>query len=136
MNNFQYFGLFLSKDTRNMLLSLIRTEISSSIIDDAEKIFLDHCTLLHKSQLHGNSELYSYLESQVGEQITIKLTALGMSEKAFAFKVALPIFGICANKTPHITIATYRGGKPVDSNSITEWETIIPIEIPVKFEKR
>lgn len=136
MDKFQYFGLFLSEDTRNMLLSLIRTEINSSILDDAEKTFLDHCTLLHKSQLHGNSELYSYLESHIGEEILIKLTALGMSGKAFAFKVALPIFGICANRTPHITIATYRGGKPVDSNSITEWEPIRPIEIPVKFEKR
>ena len=135
MGNFQYFGLFLDKSTRNGLISFIRTEMNSSILDDADKVFLDHCTLLHVSQLHGNSELYSYLEEHIGEEIPVKITALGMSEKAFAFKVVLPLY-ICANTTPHITIATYRGGKPVESNNITEWENITPIEIITTLDKR
>lgn len=134
--DFQYYGLFLSELTRSGLISFIKKEINNSIIDDAEKVLLDHCTLLHKSQLHGNSELFSYLESQRGRTIAIKLVALGMSDKAFAFKVALPMCGICANKIPHITIATYRGGKPVDSNFITEWEPITPIEVFAMFDRR
>lgn len=135
MKNFQYFGLFLDEDTRDKLLSFIKTEINSSIIDDAERVFLDHCTLLHVSQLHGNSELYSYLEEHLGEKVPVKITALGMSEKAFAFKVVLPMY-ICANNIPHITIATYYGGKPVDSNHITEWESIKPIEVITTLSKR
>lgn len=135
MNDFQYIGLFLDKDTRDKLISFIKTEISSSIIDDADRVFLDHCTLLHNSQLPGHTGLYYHLEAQIGREIPIKLVALGMSERAFAFKVALPE-QICVNKIPHITIATYRGGKPVESNNILEWEPITPVEITVKFDKR
>ena len=34
------------------------------------------------------------------------------------------IINLCANKIPHITICTFNGGKPVDSNNITEWKDI------------
>lgn len=35
-----------------------------------------------------------------------------------------------SNKTPHITIATFDSGKPVDSNKIETWvELVNPIEI-------
>lgn len=43
---------------------------------------------------------------------------------------------LCANKIPHITICTFNGGKPVDSNNITEWKDIEPIIIETKLEKR
>lgn len=43
---------------------------------------------------------------------------------------------VCANKIPHITICTFNGGKPVDSNNITEWKDIEPIIIETKLEKR
>lgn len=135
MEDFQYFGLFLDNSTRDELISFIRTEINSSIIDDADNVFLDHCTLLHVSQLSGHTGLYNHLEAQVGREVPIKLIALGMSGKAFAFKVALPE-QICVNKIPHITIATYRGGKPVESNNIIDWEPIKPIEIITTLNKR
>ena len=43
---------------------------------------------------------------------------------------------VSVNKTPHITICTFNGGKPVDSNNITEWKDIEPIIIETKLEKR
>ena len=43
---------------------------------------------------------------------------------------------VCVNDIPHITIATFRGGKPVDSNEITNWKDIEPIIVTVKLEKR
>lgn len=43
---------------------------------------------------------------------------------------------LCANKIPHITICTFRGGMPKDSNNITEWKDIEPITVEVKLEKR
>lgn len=134
MEDFQYFGLFLDKDTRDKLISFIRTNINSSIIDYADKVFLDHCTLLHISQLSGHTGLYYHLKAMIGREIPIKLVALGMSEKAFAFKVALPE-QICVNKIPHIIIATYGGGKPVESNNITDWGPIKPIEIITTLNK-
>ena len=101
----------------------------------ADRIFIDHCTLLHKSQLEGNEELQSYLESNLGKSISIKLEAIGISDKAMAFRVG-EVDNICANEVPHITIATFRGGNPVDSNRIINWTCIEPVVITAKLEKR
>lgn len=136
MNNFHYFGLFLDTDTKNMLMDTLTDNIDYNIaLGVADRIFIDHCTLLHKSQLEGNEELQSYLESNLGKSISIKLVAVGVSDKAMAFKVE-GVGNICANEVPHITIATFRGGNPVDSNKITNWTCIEPVVITAKFEKR
>ena len=137
MEDFQYFGLFLDTETKNRLMDFLTDTMHyNALLNVSDKIYLDHCTLLHRSQLHGNSELYSYLKASIGKEFPIKLIAIGVIDTALAFKVLLPESGICANKTPHITIATYRGGKPVDSNNITDWELINPIRIVAKLKKR
>ena len=136
MNNFHYFGLFLSTNTKNVLMDDLTDNIDYNIaLGVADRIFIDHCTLLHKSQLEGNEELQSYLESNLGKSISIKLVAVGVSDKAMAFKVE-GVDNICANEVPHITIATFRGGNPVDSNKITNWRYIEPIIVNVRLEKR
>ena len=136
MNNFHYFGLFLGTDTKNMLMDNLTDNIDYNIaLGVADRIFIDHCTLLHKSQLEGNEELQSYLESNLGKSISIKLVAVGVSDKAMAFKVE-GVDNICANEVPHITIATFRGGNPADSNKIINWTCIEPVVITAKLEKR
>ena len=136
MNNFHYFGLFLSTDTKNMLIDTLTDNKDYNIaLGVADRIFIDHCTLLHKSQLEGNEELQSYLESNLEKSISIKLEAIGISDKAMAFIVG-GVDNICANEVPHITIATFRGGNPVDSNKITNWRYIEPIIVNVRLEKR
>ena len=136
MNNFHYFGLFLSTNTKNVLMDGLTDNIDYNIaLGVADRIFIDHCTLLHKSQLEGNEELQSYLESNLGKSISIKLVAVGVSDKAMAFKVE-GVDNICANEVPHITIATFRGGNPVDSNKIINWTCIEPVVITAKLEKR
>ena len=122
MKNYQYYGLFLDIDTKNMLMDNLTDNIDYNV---ADRIFIDHCTLLHKSQLEGNEKLQSYLESNLGKPISIKLVAIGVSDKAMAFKVE-GVDNICANEVPHITIATFRGGNPVDSNRIINWRCIEP----------
>ena len=134
MKNYQYYGLFLGTGTKNMLMDNLTVNIGIAL-GAADRIFIDHCTLLHKSQLKGNEELQSYLESNLGKSINIRLVAVGISDKAIAFKVE-GVDNICANKVPHITIATFRGGNPVDSNGITNWRGIKPIVVTVKLEKR
>lgn len=134
MENYQYYGLFLGTGTKNMLMDNLTGNIGIAL-GVADRIFIDHCTLLHKSQLKGNEELQSYLESNLGKSINIRLVAVGISDKAMAFKVG-GVDNICANKVPHITIATFRGGNPVDSNEITNWRDIKPIIVTVKLEKR
>lgn len=136
MNNFHYFGLFLDTDTKNRLMDILTDNIDYNIaLGVADKIFIDHCTLLHVSQLHGNSEIYNYLKGYVGEKFQIVINGVGISDKAMAFRVDKKSV-ICVNDIPHITIATFKGGKPVDSNEITNWKDIEPIIITVKLEKR
>ena len=132
MKNYQYYGLFLDIDTKNMLMDNLTDNIDYNV---ADRILIDHCTLLHKSQLEGNEKLQSYLESNLGKPISIKLVAVGVSDKAMAFKVE-GVDNICANEVPHITIATFRGGNPVDSNKIINWTCIEPVVITAKLEKR
>lgn len=134
MENYQYYGLFLGTGTKNMLMDNLTGNIGIAL-GVTDRIFIDHCTLLHKSQLKGNEELQSYLESNLGKSINIRLVAVGISDKAIAFKVE-GVDNICANKVPHITIATFKGGNPVDSNGITNWRDIKPIIVTVKLEKR
>lgn len=136
MGNFQYFGLFLDEETKKGLLDVFLTylEEGNSIGYLMNKIYLDHCTLLHVSQLHGNSEIYNYLNDRIGEKYEIVINGIGISDKAAAFRVA-EYSVVCVNEIPHITIATFNGGKPVDSNNIKEWKDIEPIIIKTTLKK-
>lgn len=42
---------------------------------------------------------------------------------------------VCVNNIPHITIATFSGGKPVESNYITHWKAFGPIVIDAELKK-
>ena len=136
MGNFHYFGLFLDEETKKGLLDVFLTylEEGNSIGYLMNKIYLDHCTLLHVSQLHGNSEIYNYLNDRIGEKYEIVINGIGISDKAAAFRVA-EYSVVCVNEIPHITITTFNGGKPVDSNNITEWKDIEPIIIKTTLKK-
>ena len=136
MGNFQYFGLFLDEETKKGLLDVFLTylEEGNSVGYLMNKIYLDHCTLLHVSQLHGNSEIYNYLNDRIGEKYEIVINGIGISDKAIAFRVAEYSI-VCVNEIPHITITTFNDGKPVDSNNITEWKDIEPIIIKTTLNK-
>lgn len=137
MDNFHYFGLFLDTNTKNKLMNILTDNIDYNIaLNVADKIFIDHCTLLHVSQLHGNSEVFNGLNNRLGENIQIKIESIGISDKAMAFKVALPRNVYSINKTPHITICTFNGGKPVESNNITKWFLLEePIQVKTTLKK-
>lgn len=56
MENYQYYGLFLGIDTKNMLVDNLTDNIDYNIaLGVADRIFIDHCTLLHKSQFCKSS---------------------------------------------------------------------------------
>lgn len=136
-NNWQYYGLFLDKDTRDKLISFIDNSKWSYLFEELSKVYLDHCTLLHKSHLNDTILLNKLIEERLDYLLEVNIidykliiTHIGISEKAMAFKVIINNSNIsCTNKIPHITIGTYKDGKPVDSNNITEWHEIEPIEI-------
>lgn len=61
-------------------------------------------------------------KTDIGKNVTITVTALGLSDMAMAVKVD----GYTTkNVTPHITVAVNpNGGKPMMSNDITKWQDI------------
>lgn len=139
MKNFEYIGLFLTEESKAELKTwLINSNYQPEILK-SEKEYLDHCTLLHRSQRTSHFLLEDTLSTALimyGSIIeSIKIDGIGISDKAMAFRVVYPS-NLCANKIPHITICTSNGGKPVDSNYITEWKDIEPITVEVKLEKR
>lgn len=110
MEKWQYYGLFLTKDSRIKLLDFLRS---------------DKCSTQVTLAVHY-------------------MTHIGISDKAMAFKVSLQdsefdmcsLTLLCANKIPHITICTFNGGKPVNSNNITKWYDLNePISIETILKK-
>lgn len=141
MKDFKYFGLFLSKVERdNLLYFLLNNDRYKDYISASKRIYLSHSTLIYKSHLNDFnlyeiSELFVKTNKLIGKDFKLTITGIGISDKAMAFKVKIPINLICLNTTPHITICTFNDGKPVDSNNITEWENIEPITITTTLKK-
>lgn len=139
MKNFEYYGLFLTEESKAKLKAwLINSNYQPEILK-SEKEHLDHCTLLHWSQ-RGNDtylteEYIKFVLSVQVKNLRLEIDGIGVSDKALAFRCNLSE-ELCANKVPHITICTFNGGKPVDSNNITEWKDIKPIIVEAKLEKR
>lgn len=141
MKNFEYYGLFLTEESKAKLKKWFDLyDFSNNILESClEKWYLDHCTLLHWSQRTSNF----LLEDTLGTTLVlhgnlnqpVEINGIGVSDKAMAFRCNIPE-NLCANKVPHITICTFNGGKPVDSNNIIEWKDIKPIIAEAKLEKK
>lgn len=142
MIGFEYYGLFLTQESKNRLAKWLFFNgygFDNDIIKAKENWYLDHVTLLHSSIAKYHPQLEVRLEAltwmQAGNYITFEVNGIGESHNALAFRCnIMPYY--CANKVPHITICTFNGGKPVDSNYITEWKNIEPIVVEAKLKKR
>lgn len=147
MRKWIYYGLFLDTVSRYKLQMFLENSKYSHLYNKLSRVILSHCTLLHKRQYDKSSfvdnliktRLDTYLEDN-NTSIRLLVTHIGMSEKTMAFRVSLnkeahmdlpSIYTLCANDIPHITIGTYKGGKPVDSNKITYW---CKLEEPILIE--
>ena len=130
MKKFIYIGLFLSEETRNNILDMI----APKVLSDA-KVYLDHCTLLFHTQQNESkaNDIIHYFFNNRGKNYPITVTHIGYSDKAIAFKVNIGNIP-CMNENPHITICTFKGGKPVDSNLITDWKEIPSFEIKARLD--
>lgn len=143
MKNFEYYGLFLTEESKAKLKAWLWEndyDFNNDIIKGTlpENWYLDHCTLLHWSQRANNLLLENALDTMLAFKdnmnLDLEINGIGTSDKAMAFRCNLPN-NLCANNTPHITICTYNDGKPVDSNYITNWSDIIPFVIETKLGK-
>lgn len=130
-DNFIYFGLFLTDKSREKLMNFVQDNLKNTV-NRADKLYLDHITLLHKNDKRSTAiklrmyELLNYmLETFIGETYEVKIIAFGLNDKAAAFKVELSDgFPCFIHKTYHITIATFNGVKPVESNNIINWREL------------
>lgn len=151
MEKWQYYGLFLDEDTKEKLRDFIRQGEWWYTFKRKEKEYLDHCTLLHKAQYDEDSFTDNLIKARLDIALSdnrvkavLKITHIGISDKAMAFRVSLQdsefdmcsLTLLCANEIPHITICTFNGGKPVDSNNIVKWYNLDePIEIETTLKR-
>lgn len=109
-NKPRWSAIVLTNQSKQELIGFMR-----NCIQDGWEIIAHHCTI----------DPFSPIDSGVGELVTLKVVAIGESDKALAVKVT-GYNGKTNNAFPHVTVAINRtgGGKPKDSNSITEWVDI------------
>ena len=109
MKNYDYYGVFLDDDDKDLLL------YGANVPKDW-RIYCDHCTLIHHSC--ENQTIVPFLDAFLGTRVRFFIVAIGKSENAIAYKVSLPSM----NETAHITVAVAPGHKPVESNDIKNWD--------------
>lgn len=129
--NWIYFGVFLSGMSKAK--NLIKLKSNNVVIPEDWKIFNDHMTIAFNNGSDLAIETYRYYQIYLEEPtmqdsvVSLIVDGIGISDEAIALRVkwSLPK----ANKISHITIAVPPGGKPVNSNKITEWRDIDEFEI-------
>ena len=121
----QYFGVFLDELSKQKLLALL-----ADVIPVDWKIYAHHMTILFGK--NKNSIVEEYIKTNIGKKVSLEAVAVGISADAIAVKISSDVSS--DNKTPHITIATPQRGKPVNSNYITDWKEISPVEISGKID--
>lgn len=102
-----YSGVILDDSSKSKLLAQFASKIPAGW-----KTFAHHMTTSFAKPLANEDDL--------GKEVELTVIELGVSDKALAVKVeGYPT----DNEIPHITIAVNvdEGGKPYDSNKITDW---------------
>ena len=110
----EYIGIFLDDESKKKLMQFVPEE--------SFKVFCDHITLIHKSQIANNLEAFEIAKSLVGKTMTVEAYCIGKSSKVIAIGVHCDE---SVNKQPHVTLCTLnKKGSPVQSNFIQDWKTI------------
>ena len=115
-----YYGVFFSDTTKRVLLDYTKKLgiEKDFIIPDDWKIYCDHMTLVFNDKTERAQEDAEFYEEQlVGQDVSLRVTHVGVSDRA----VALGVDYQTANEHSHITIAIAQDAKPVESNNITNW---------------
>lgn len=123
VNNILYAGIFVKEDQLERLFSIEPRPEDSRIIEHP------HVTLFFRDNV--SLEIMQYVLTHNEQYHSIIVDGIGISDKAIALHVSsiksetgeeVPSM----NKVKHITLYLLNDGKPVDSNSITEWTSIEP----------
>ena len=108
-----YAGVILDEDTSEQLLARFESEIPEFWTQYAH-----HMTVSLGKSIPNQADL--------GKEVTLTVTAVGKSDDA----IAVAVSGYPSRNTiPHITLAVPPGGKPFNSNKITDWHSVEPFAI-------
>lgn len=110
--NILYIAIVLDEESQNYLINCVPKQIEA-----IKNIYCHHMTLAFKTNL--TDEILKFTEENLSREFILYPKAIGVSNKAIAMAVDCD----CPsnNKIKHITMCTFEGGKPVDSNYITSW---------------
>ena len=123
MKNWIYFGVFLDDASRNKL-----SDLALKVVEPDWKLFCHHMTIAFNDGSEIAQDAYNEYKKYFGRALNIYATHIGKSEDAIAVKVDYNRGTL--TKFPHVTLATPQGGKPVNSNYITNW---IKLKKPIKL---
>lgn len=125
-----YTAIFFDKETNKELDRLYKE--NHFLLHHISIMIRDSWTRIEREERHVTLWMGDCPNEYKGKFVSVIVDAIGMNEKAVAFRVK-PEFGaaLSKNATPHITLSVNRGigGKPYDSNFITEWVEIHPFQI-------
>ena len=108
-----YAGVILDEDTSEQLLAHFET-----LIPESWTRYAHHMTVSLGKSIPNQADL--------GTEVTLTVTAVGKSDDA----IAVAVSGYPSrNAIPHITLAVPPGGKPFNSNKITDWHSVEPFAI-------
>ena len=130
LENWIYFGVFLDADASERVYNIVNSLHGSDIPNDWRK-YTDHMTIIYNNKSEIAQAWARATAPRVGEDVLLKATHIGMSDKAIAIRVNGEM---SANAIPHITIACSPTGKPVDSNKIANWREIVPFTISGRID--
>ena len=128
--NWIYFGVFLDADESERVYNIVNSLSGIDIPDDWKK-YTSHMTIIYNNKSEIAQAWAKATAPRVGEDVLLKATHVGVSDKAIAIRVNGEM---SANAIPHITIACSPTGKPVDSNKITNWREIDPFTISGRID--
>lgn len=130
LENWIYFGVFLDADESERVYSIVNSLPGIDIPNDWRK-YTDHMTIIYNNKSEIAQAWAKATAPRVGEDVLLKATHVGVSDKAIAIRVNGEM---SANAISHITIACSPIGKPVDSNKITKWREIEPFTISGRID--
>jgi hypothetical protein len=109
-----YFAVFLDEQSRKFLVASMFEAVPSGWT-----MFCHHCTIC-PGDPSGYPEVLDYLPRNLGREVELEVTSVGVSVEAVAVGVSGEF--VSSNRVPHVTVAVPSGGRPGNSNLIRTWE--------------
>ena len=95
MSNWIYVGIFLDEDSKERLKE-------KYIIPEGWKEYFDHMTVIFNDGSQYAQDIKSICDKLEGKSFDLQVVSQGISDKAYAVHVKVPVGVPCGNKISHI----------------------------------